>query len=460
MGHLRTDDGNKLFPDDMVLLSHWNLRDELKSGYADREKGQEKQEMIFRVMEHIINQDIPEVVINNPGYEWAPFSNTVFQNGVKVNTAPEPDTRYEHILNIFRAMKNIDPFNPEMNTAILRKFSVEMEISQQEVEALFDSYLSSPHLEKLGSLVREKLGRDLKPYDIWYNGFKSRGSIPEDLLTARTSSLYPDPEAFKVQMPDMLKKLGWSPERAKYLSDKIVVDPARGSGHAAGAAMKGSMSHLRTRISDKGMDYKGYEIAVHEFGHNVEQTISIYDVDNFLMSGVPNTAATEALAYVFQDRNLFLLGMNDNNPDKKKMDIFDAAWSLMEIMGVGMVEMKTWKWLYENPQATPAQLKENMIKIAVDTWNKYFEPVMGIKDSPILAIYSHMVEVPLYLPNYSYGQIVQFQIEEYLKGKNLTDEIDRIYKQGRLTPQQWMMGAVGSKISVQPILNALDEALK
>jgi len=142
------------------------------------------------------------------------------------------------------------------------------------------------------------------------------------------------------------------------------------------------------------------------------------------------------------------------------MDIFDAAWSLMEIMGVGMVEMKTWKWLYENPQANPAQLKENMIKIAVDTWNKYFEPVMGIKDSPVLAIYSHMVEVPLYLPNYSYGQIVQFQIEEYLKGKNLTDEIDRIYKQGRLTPQQWMMGAVGSKISAQPILNALDEVLK
>ncbi len=460
MGHLRTDDGNKLFPDDMVLLSHWNLRDELKSGYADREKGQEKQEMIYRVMEHIINQDIPEVVINNPGYEWAPFSNSVSQNGVKVNAAAEPDTRYEHIMNIFRAMKNIDPCNPVMNTAILRKFSVEMEISQEEVEALFDSYLSSPHMAKLGSLVREKLGRELRPFDIWYNGFKSRGSIPEDLLTARTSSLYPDPEAFKTKMPDMLKKLGWSPERAKYLSDKIVVDPARGSGHAAGASMKGSVSHLRTRISDKGMDYKGYEIAVHEFGHNVEQTISMYDVDNFLMSGVPNTAATEALAYVFQDRNLFLLGMNDNNPDKEKMDIFDAAWSLMEIMGVGMVEMKTWKWLYENPQATPAQLKENMIKIAVDTWNKYFEPVMGIKDSPILAIYSHMVEVPLYLPNYSYGQIVQFQIEEYLKGKNLTDEIDRIYKQGRLTPQQWMMGAVGSKISAQPILNALDEVLK
>jgi oligoendopeptidase F len=192
----------------------------------------------------------------------------------------------------------------------------------------------------------------------------------------------------------------------------------------------------------------------------VEQTISLYDVDNYMMAGVPNTAVTEALAYVFQDRDLFLLDMKDNNPEKKKMETLDAAWSLMEIMGVGMVEMKAWKWLYENPGATPSQLKESIIKISMDTWNRYFAPVIGIKDSPILAIYSHMVEVPLYLPNYSYGHIVQFQIEDYLRDKKLPDEVDRMFSQGRLTPQQWMMGAVGKKISVQPILNALDEVLK
>jgi hypothetical protein len=105
-------------------------------------------------------------------------------------------------------------------------------------------------------------------------------------------------------------------------------------------------------------------------------------------------------------------------------------------------------------------LKESMTGFAVDTWNRYFAPVIGVKDSPILAIYSHMVEVPLYLPNYSYGHIVQYQIEEYLKGKNLSREIDRMFRQGRLTPQQWMMGAVGEKISAQPILNSLDEVLK
>ncbi len=459
MGKLRTDDGRQIFPDGMSLLSHWNLRDELKANYADKEKGNEKQEMIYKVMERIIDQDIPAIVVNNPAYEWAPFTNKVTKGGTEIEATAEPDRRYNHMLSIFKAMREIDAYNPEMNTAILRKFSWEMEIAQDEVEMLFHSYLSSPELSKLGALVRERLGRNLRPYDIWYNGFMAKSNIPEDQLTAKTSKLYPGPEAFRAGMPDMLKKLGWSAERSKYMADKIVVDPARGSGHAWGAAMKGAVSHLRTRVSEGGMDYKGYNIAVHEFGHNIEQTISMYDVDNFMMSGVPNTAITEALAFVFQNRDLQLLGVKDENPEKEKMEVLNSAWSLMEIMGVGMVDMKAWKWMYENPDATPAMLKDAIRKIAIDTWNSYFAPVFGISDSPVLAIYSHMIDAPLYLANYSYGHIVQFQIEAFLAGKDLPAEIDRMYSQGRLTPQQWMRGATGSQISTQPLLNSLEKVL-
>lgn len=460
MDHLRTNEGKQLFPDDMVLLSHWNLRDELKAGYADKENGIEKQEMIAKVMEHIIKQDIPKIVINNPDVEWAPYSNKVTKAGAPVEADPEPDTRFDLIVRAFRAMKDMDPYNPEMNTAIMRKFSWEMEISQEDIEQLFDTYLRSPQLVKVAALIRERLGRDPKPYDIWYDGFKTRSSISEDLLTSKTSALYPDPAAFQTGMPSILQKLGWSPERAKYIADKIVVDPARGSGHAAGAAMKGSMSHLRTRISPKGMDYKGYSIAVHEFGHNVEQTIDLYDIDYYMLSGVPNTGFTEAMAYVFQNRDLMLLGMKESNPDKEKMEILDASWQLMEIMAVGMVEMNYWKWLYQNPDATASQLKDAVIIIAVETWNTYLAPVLGVKDSPLLAIYSHMVNSPLYLPNYSYGHVIQFQVEEYLKDKNLAAELDRIYKLGRLTPQQWMLGAVGSELSTKPMIDALDKVLK
>jgi len=459
MGSLRTEEGEKLFPDKMSLLTHWNLRDEIKADYADKDKGLLKQKMIYNVMQHIINQDIPGKVINNPAYIWKPFSNQVFQNDKVVSCASEPNARYQQILNNFHAQQAVDPFQPEMNTFIQRKFSGEMEIPQEEVEALFGNYLKSPQLLKIGKIIADRLGRKLEAFDIWYDGFKARSEFPQEKLDGMTTSKYPDPKAFEKDMPIMLGKLGWSKERAAYLADKMVVDPARGSGHAWGAGMKGEKAHLRTRIASTGMDYKGYNIAVHEFGHNVEQTISLYDVDYFMMNGVPSTAFTEALAFIFQSRDLNLLGLSGQSKNQKNLNMLDTSWSLMEIMGVGLVDMRTWKWLYSHPNANAEELKKAVIQIATEVWNTYFAPVFGISDQPILAIYSHMISNPLYLAAYSYGQIIEFQIEDYLAGKRFSDEIDRIYQQGRLIPQIWMQGAVGNKISVDPILKQLDEAL-
>ncbi len=459
MGKLRTDDGKQLFPDNMVLLSHWNLRDEIKANYADATVGPQKQEMIYQIMLHIVNQDIPKVVINNPAVEWQPFANKVIENGKVVTAKAEPDTRYQQILNNFIAEKAIDAYNPEMNTFIKRKFSGEMEIPQEQVEALFDDYLRSPQLAGIGKIIEQRLGRKLRPYDIWYDGFKARSSIPQEKLNTLTTQKYPTPAAFEADMENMLMKLGWTKERASWLSDKIAVDPARGSGHAWGASMKGEKAHLRTRIPASGMDYKGYNIAVHEFGHNVEQTISLYDVDNYLMNGVPNTAFTEALAFIFQSRDLQLLGFTNQDKNQQTLNTLDAAWSLMEIMGVGMVDMKVWKWLYEHPQASASELKTAVVSIAKEVWNNYFAPVYGINDQPLLGIYSHMISNPLYLANYSYGQIIEFQLEEHLQGKPFANEIDRIFKQGKLIPQVWMEEATGNRLSVDPIRNALNQAL-
>jgi len=460
MGKLLTDSGKHLFPEKMVLLSHWNLRDEIKANYGNKESGKEKQEMIYKVMERIIDQDIPEKVINNPKLQWAPYSNKVFKNGIEIACPFEPNKRYQKILNNFIAEKAIDAFNPEMKTFILRKFSGEMEVPQNEVEALFDGYLRSAQLKKIGKIIEKRLGRNLRPYDIWYDGFKAHSIISQDKLNTLTARRYPDPGAFEADMPNMLTKLGWSKERANYLSSKITVDPARGSGHAWGASMKGEKAHLRTRIAESGMDYKGYNIAVHEFGHNIEQTISLYDVDHYLLNGVPNTAFTEALAFIFQSRDLHLLGIDNANPGQDRLNTLDTGWSLMEIMGVGMVDMKIWKWLYANPESTSADLKIAVQSITKDVWNTYFAPVFGIKDQTILGIYSHMISNPLYLAAYSYGQIIEFQLEEQLYGKSFSNETDRIYKQGKLIPERWIEGAVGTKISVQPILNKLDSALR
>jgi hypothetical protein len=129
-------------------------------------------------------------------------------------------------------------------------------------------------------------------------------------------------------------------------------------------------------------------------------------------------------------------------------------------MGVSLLDMKVWQWLYENPAATKEQLKETVVKSAVEIWNQYYAPVFGIKDTPILAIYSHMIDNPLYLSNYPVGHLIEFQLDQFLKGKNFADEALRIYSSGRLIPQLWMKHAVGTEISIKPLLDATDDALK
>lgn len=458
-GNLVDEAGNRPFPEDMVLLSHWNLRDELKANYPLGNVGLKKQKMIYQVMQRIISQTIPEDVINNDDYQWNPYTNKVFSDGSEVTLDPEPNTRYQQIINNFRALKAVDVYTP-LDTYIKRKFEGEMEISQPEVEALFVEFLESEVLKEVGALISERLGRPLEPFDVWYDGFKARSNINEDLLTAQTSKLYPDAAALDADLPNLLVKLGFSHKKAESLSDKITVDPARGSGHAWGAAMKGQQSHLRTRVPETGMNYKGYNIAIHEFGHNVEQTISLYDVDHYMLNGVPNTAFTEALAFIFQKRDLQLLGRSDQNPEQEALKTLDVLWSTYEIMGVSLLDMRVWKWLYAHPDATAAELKDATIALAEEIWNNYYAPVYGMKDEPVLAVYSHMVSYPLYLSAYAYGNIIEFQLEQHLAERDFAEEVQRIFRQGRLTPDQWMMEAVGSPIDVKPMLEAAKEALK
>ena len=460
VGNLVDDQMQTYFPKDMKLLSHWNLRDEIKANYNKGDEGLLKQEMIYNVMLHIIHQDIPEAVINNPDLQWNVKTNVVYKNGKEETFVPEPDKRYQVLLTNFRALKKVDPYTPQYPTYIQRAFDGGMEIEKQDVEKLFTELCSSHQVKKVAQLIQKRLGRDLQPFDIWYDGFKSRSNLDQDLLSKMTRERYPDTKAFEKDIPNILIKLGFEPEKAKEIASRIVVDPARGSGHAWGAEMKGDVAHLRTRIGPDGMDYKGYNIAMHELGHNVEQTISLYDVDYYMLQGVPNTAFTEALAFTFQARDLEVLGFANEDPAKEALNALDNFWSAYEIMGVSLVDMAVWEWMYNHPDATPAQLKETVIAKAKEVWNQYYADAFGIKDSPILAIYSHMIDNPLYLSNYPVGHLIDFQLAGYLQGKNFADEVLRIYALGSITPQAWMEEAVGEKISIQPLLEATEEALK
>ena len=460
MGNLRTEDERQLWPQETVLLSHWNLRDELKAQYG-KEDGQEKQEMIYQVMQRIVDQTIPQQAINNPFDLWRPYSNQI-TNFVTNKRTPEPYTRYQKILDIAHAYFAADAYCPAAPTGIQRNFEVGMEIPAAELDSLFRALVGSEQVAQVAGTIRERLGRDLRPYDIWYDGFKARASLNEEELSAQTRNLYPDANAFAADMPRLLQQMGFYAEDARSIAHHIAVEPARGSGHAWPCMGRKEDARLRTRIPAAGMDYKGYNIAVHEFGHCVEQVLDMYFIDHYMLSGVPNTAYTEASAFLWQHRDLQLLpgakmgnGINDPN------EVLDQFWSMYEIMGVSLVDMTMWQWIYAHPKATAKELCEATLVIAKEVWNQYYEPVLGEHDCILLAVYSHMVNAPMYLPNYPLGHIVQFQLEEHLaKCENqlaFAKEYMRIYRLGRLTPKQWMIEAVGSAPSIDPILRAVNK---
>jgi hypothetical protein len=484
MHHVLDERGQRVFPRDMKLISHWNLRDELKSQYANGADGTNRQRTIVKLMERIVTQTIPDAAVDAPWVDYSPFTNVVVAApadeaekpapaGTVVDGKPElasASNRYQQLLEQFRANAAADAYTPRTPSAILRSFELSRELPEERVQRLFLDVLESPLVPKVAAEIERRLGRKLEPQDLWYDGFKARSSISPDELDEKTRARYPTADAYKADMPRMFRALGFSREKADWLASHIIVEPSRGAGHALQSARRGDVPHLRTRVGEKGMDYKGYNIAVHEMGHNVEQLYSLYDVDSTLLQGVPNNAFTEAIAFVFQARDLELLGLSQLSTEAKRESVLADFWATWEIAGVALVDVAVWHWMYDHPQATPAELRDATVKIASDVWKKHYARVLGGVDkdgvaTPLLGIYSHMIAYPLYLTDYPLGHLIAFQIEEQVdkatsSGKStLGAEIERMCRVGAVAPDVWMKNASGQPVSAAPLLRATQNAL-
>jgi hypothetical protein len=423
-------------------------------------------------MERIVDQTIPAVVVDNPHVDWQPFSNEVTAGavqdsdrpapaGARITTDREPDTRYAKLLETYRAVRLEDPYTPAAPSLIARRFNIDRELPEERVEAMLEQIVGSPLVPRVAKLIERRLGRPLEPFDIWYNGFLPRGKYTEAELDAITKKKYPTAAAFAADIPAILTKLGFSDERARYLASNIEVDPSRGAGHAWGAQRRGDKAHLRTRVGADGMDYKGYNIAVHELGHNVEQTFSLNEVPYNALEGVPNTAFTEALAFVFQARDLELLGLAKPDAESESLMALDDFWGAYEIGGVALVDMRVWRWMYAHPEATPAELREATLRLAREVWNRFYAPVFARRDVVLLAIYSHMIDSVLYLPDYPVGAMIARQVEEQIRrAGRLGEEFERMTSQGRLTPDLWMQKATGAPVGPDALLAAAERALE
>ncbi len=449
------ENGEKIFDEDLKLITHWGLRDQIKIYYSQNStENLKKQKTIYKLMERIISGEVPYNLIKNQSGEYNPYTNTY-------NSKPNKELhleRYSHLKNLYFAHREEDKYHILYNNYITRMFNGIREIPFEKVEEMFIDILKDKNAFKISEIIKIKLGRNLEPFDIWYNQFltKSHGINLDEEVRKK----YPTIDDFQKSIKDILIKLEFDEKTAEYLADKIEVDPARGAGHAWGPEMRGEKAHLRTRVIDgKYMNWQGFNTAMHELGHCVEQIFTLYDVDYNLLSGVPNTAFTEAIAFVFQNKSLDILGLEKDEKDKYLKHL-QTYWDTREIAGVALVDMYIWRWMYNKKSFKENELKEKVIEIAKEIWNKYYSPLFNIKDSPVLAIYSHMVFHGLYLPDYPLGHIIAHQIEKHFEKTSIGKDMKRICQLGSITPLKWIKEATGRELSHKYIIEDAQQALK
>ena len=257
----------------MRLLSHWNLRDEIKADYADAKDGLAKQrDDRNRSWSASSRRRFPQVVIDNPHVDWNPFTNDgQAARRSRTATRPAPAGRSRRARpSPTRATRCCSrPSRPRARPirtrrrrrrCIARRFDEDRQIPEARVKAMLEEVLTSPLVPKVAALIEKRLGRPLEPFDIWYDGFRPRGAYTE----ARARRDRPQDDTRRRRPTRRTSRTcscssASRRRRPQFLADHIVVDPARGSGHAMGAAAAGDQAHLRTRVEQGRHELQGLQ---------------------------------------------------------------------------------------------------------------------------------------------------------------------------------------------------------
>jgi hypothetical protein len=447
------DDRSVRFPEGTRLQSHWGLRDYMMSlnGQPD---ALPRQRAILDLMRRVVDGEIPEAVLDNPAVTWNVPEGRIENGKKKALAVGHGPLRWEQFRKVWRAQLAIDPHRHRGNM-IDEKFLEEREIPEKTVVALLTELLSSPLAERVGRFVSARLGRPLEPFDVYYRGFASGAAKAP--LSYDIRERFPSAAALGQAIPRILERFGWDTARAEWIASRIRVDNARSAGHAWQPFTDHDLQLLRLRVSEDGCDELGFETFMHELGHCVEGVLTSYDMDYKILWGVPNTAFTEGFAFTFESRGDEILGRPASS-DKDASTLVNF-WEPFEIAGTALAEIRLYHWLYENPKASASRIQKTIRSIADEIWNAYYARIFGADGHGLLAVYSHMLWGDFYLAEYPLGYIIAYQLRRHLDGRALAPEMERICALGRIEPQVWMKEAVGSEISLEPLLEDTQAAL-
>ncbi|MBC04572.1 MAG: hypothetical protein CMJ34_14905 [Phycisphaerae bacterium] len=450
VGTMVDANGRRWFEADRALLAHWLVREEIKGGYNDPD-GLHKQRALARVMSRYIDGSLPRAIMDRTSSgDWDPEANTIDGR----DAGPTIDLlRYEHWMDNVTVARAYDEHHPEHPTAIARKFELEREIPELEVEQLLVDLLASPVRADLASVLSNRLQRPLEAHDIYFDDlFETRDA---DEMNAVVAELCADEQEFEAKLPEILRGLGWPEEEAEFLGSRVRVEIARGSGHAMRPQLEEYGAWLRTNRLKDQLGWDGFDTAMHELGHNLEQLCSTFYVPRPALRGVPNTACTEAFAFLYQSLGKRALGIEDAAAAERAFHEETIAAMLMtcQIAGPSLVELRTWREIYALGDACdPAAIRTALLRHSEEVWNEFFQPHFGEDPHHILGAYQHMLGHPLYLADYAIGRTISHQIRSHMRGRDLAAETRRICAIGSVTPDAWMREAVGGPLSTRPLV--------
>ncbi len=458
VGTLVDSTGSRWFEKDRALLTHWIVREEIKGQYGSAD-GVTRQRALAGVLARAIDGGVPLSVMDRTNTsDWNAQSNTL--GGVAVQSETMGLARYERWLDQFALAKKYDAHYPQYPTAIARKFELAREMSESSVEALLVDLLDHPVRKDLAAFMRKRLGRDLEPFDIYFDDIAE--SRPASELNAAVRALFPDEKAFERALPHTLRTLGYSHADADFLGSRIKVEIAKGSGHAMRPYLTEYTAWLRTgRLKDE-LGWDGFDTAMHELGHNLEQLCSTFFAPRPSLRGVPNTACTEAFAFLYQSLGKRVLAIEPEGGSARAfaIDSVQTMLAACQIAGPSLLELYVWRWMYANPTANAAQLRSEVLAVADRLWKQFYERDFGPDPYRLLAAYQHMIAHPLYLADYTLGHVMSHQIRSFMRNKDIAAETKRVTSIGRLTPELWMQRAVGGGVSISPLASDAADALR
>lgn len=459
VGTLVDSTGKRWYQPDRALLTHWLVREEIKGQYGSPQ-ALERQRALASVMSRAIDGTIPAAVMDRTSTaDWDCQRNTLGGQPVG-DQATVGLVRYEKWLEHFALAREFDRHHPDHPTAISRKFDLAREMSEQSVEALLTFLLEHPIRTELAGSLRKRIGRTLEPFDIYFEDFAD--PRPSEELNAAVRGRFPDEGAFERALPQVLRDLGFTADDAAFLGTRVRVEIARGSGHAMRPMLPEYSAWLRTsRLKDQ-LGWDGFDTAMHELGHNLEQLCSTNFVPRPALRGVPNTACTEAFAFLYQSLARRVLGIEAPGGEARAfaIDSVQTMLAACQIAGPSLLELHAWRWLYANPNCTAAALREKVLEVADQLWERFYRRDFGAGHGHLLAAYQHMIGHPLYLADYTLGHVMSHQIRSFMRGRDIAAETKRITSIGRFTPDLWMRRAVGGPVSCDSLVRDCAESLR